>query len=133
MSIEWIYRLYFSRREYIPYGEIWFCSIYFTIGINFLWEIKKLSFKQMSLFLYRPRLWARAVCGRIRCRTATKWMREQNPLSARQPACEHRRVLAAGLWSFCFVRISQKLPVLYSGTLLLFSFVLCKIQSDNRV
>jgi hypothetical protein len=26
---------------------------------------------------------------------ATKEMRAQNPLSARQPACEHRRVLAA--------------------------------------
>jgi len=38
----------------------------------------------------RPRLWARAVCGRIRCRTATRRMRAQNPLSARQPACEHR-------------------------------------------
>jgi hypothetical protein len=41
----------------------------------------------------RPRLWARAVCGRIRCRTATRRMRAQNPQSARQPACEHRRVL----------------------------------------
>ena len=38
-------------------------------------------------------LWARAVCGRIRCRTATMRMRAQNPQSARQPACEHRRVL----------------------------------------
>jgi hypothetical protein len=27
-----------------------------------------------------------------------KEMRAQNPLSARQPACEHRRVLAAGRW-----------------------------------
>ena len=29
-------------------------------------------------------------------------MRAQNPLSARQPACEHRRVLAAGRW-LCIV------------------------------
>ena len=34
-----------------------------------------------------------AVCGRISCRETTKEMRAQNPLSARQPACEHRRVL----------------------------------------
>ena len=37
-----------------------------------------------------------AVCGRIRCRTARRWMRAQNLLNARQPAGVHRRVLAAG-------------------------------------
>ena len=36
-----------------------------------------------------------AVCGSIRCRGTTKWMRAQNPLSARRPAGEHRRVLGA--------------------------------------
>ena len=34
-----------------------------------------------------------AVCGSIRCRGTTKWMREQNLRNARQPACAHRRVL----------------------------------------
>ena len=34
-----------------------------------------------------------AVCGSVRCRTATRRMRAQNLLSARQPANEHRRVL----------------------------------------
>ena len=34
-----------------------------------------------------------AVCGSIRCRGTTKWMREQNRRNARQPANEHRRVL----------------------------------------
>ena len=34
-----------------------------------------------------------AVCGSVHCRTATKWMREQNCQIARQPANEHRRVL----------------------------------------
>ena len=34
---------------------------------------------------------------------ATKEMRAQNLLSARQPACEHRRVLAAVVWSFSVV------------------------------
>ena len=34
-----------------------------------------------------------AVCGSIRCRTATKRMREQNLLNARQAANGHRRVL----------------------------------------
>ncbi len=33
------------------------------------------------------------VCGNFRCRGTTKEMREQNPLNARHPACEHRRVL----------------------------------------
>ena len=36
-----------------------------------------------------------AVCGSIRCRETTKWMREQNRRNARQPANEHRRVLGA--------------------------------------
>jgi len=40
-------------------------------------------------------LWALAVCGNIRCRGTTKWMREQNLQIARQPACAHRRVLCA--------------------------------------
>ena len=34
-----------------------------------------------------------AVCGSIRCRETTRWMREQNCRNARQPANEHRRVL----------------------------------------
>jgi len=34
-----------------------------------------------------------AVCGSIRCRGTTRWMREQNCRNARQPANEHRRVL----------------------------------------
>jgi len=37
-----------------------------------------------------------AVCGSVRCRGTTKEMRAQSLLSARQPANEHRRVLAAG-------------------------------------
>ena len=41
-----------------------------------------------------------AVCGSIRCRTATKWMRERNLLNGRQPANDHRRVL--GVRSFLF-------------------------------
>ncbi len=47
---------------------------------------------------------------------ATKEMRAQNPLSARQPACEHRRVLAAGRWLcivvICFVVIFSCLSML---------------------
>jgi hypothetical protein len=40
--------------------------------------------------------------GRISCRETTREMRAQNPQSARQPACEHRRVLAVGiLLLFC--------------------------------
>jgi len=34
-----------------------------------------------------------AVCGSIRCRETTKWMREQNRRNALQPANAHRRVL----------------------------------------
>jgi len=54
-----------------------------------------------------------AVCGSIRCRETTRWMREQRPLNARQPANEHRRVLGAGLLVFsclgsCFVVCSFK-------------------------
>ena len=41
-----------------------------------------------------------AVCGSIRCRETTKWMREQNLLNARQPANEHRRVLWPVVWFF---------------------------------
>ena len=37
-----------------------------------------------------------AVCGRIHCRPATRWMRAQNLRNTRQPAGAHRRVLAAG-------------------------------------
>jgi len=37
-----------------------------------------------------------AACGRISCRETTKEMRAQRLLNARQPACAHRRVLAAG-------------------------------------
>ena len=40
-----------------------------------------------------------AVCGSVHCRTATKCMREQNLRNARQPANEHRRVLAACAFS----------------------------------
>ena len=47
-----------------------------------------------------------AVCGRIRCRTATKRMRAQNLQSARQPACEHRRVLPAVVFCHSVVLIS---------------------------
>ena len=36
-----------------------------------------------------------AVCGRIHCRTATRWMRAQILQNPRHPAGEYRRVLAA--------------------------------------
>ena len=36
-----------------------------------------------------------AVCGSIRCRETTRWMRAQNLRNARQPANDHRRVLGA--------------------------------------
>ena len=44
-----------------------------------------------------------AVCGSIRCRETTRWMREQNCRNARQPANEHRRVLCVRCLSFLFV------------------------------
>ena len=40
---------------------------------------------------------------------ATKEMRAQNPLSARQPACEHRRVLcASSLLNLVYLSSAQR-------------------------
>ena len=59
---------------------------YVSIKVN-IFSVLFFNF-QIMLSMYRclfslahngRRLWARAVCGRIRCRTTTKWMREQNP------------------------------------------------------
>ena len=52
-----------------------------------------------------------AVCGSIRCRETTKWMREQNLLNARQPANEHRRVLAVR----CFVILFSSYHIRIKG------------------
>ena len=45
-----------------------------------------------------------AVCGSIRCRGTTKWMREQNCRNARQPANGHRRVLGGRCFVFFVLR-----------------------------
>jgi len=45
-------------------------------------------------------------------------MRAQNPLSARQPACEHRRVLPAGRWLYIVVFMSREFVDLYMLSLL---------------
>ena len=69
-----------------------------------------------------------AVCGSIRCRETTRWMREQNRRNASQPANAHRRVLGGRFFLvvFSFVFLSFQSTISHRITLNVFSPVFTK-------